>query len=309
MAETQRLKAGSEERGIRLDVFLTRRLPDLTRSQIQSLNRSGAVLIEGRREKAGYRLRGGEAVEVDLTPIQPRPLEAVELSLRVLFEDEDLAVVEKPAGLTVHPGAGTRSDTLVHGLLYHFQSLSQAGGEGRPGIVHRLDKFTSGLLVVARNDWAHSRLSRSFHDRAVEKTYLALVHGKPARPSGEISLRIGRDPRVRTRMRAHAQHGRTAYSSYRLLRQLPGFALLEVKIKTGRTHQIRVHLSAIGHPVVGDAVYGPEKHKTFVKKFGEPGRYLLHAAGLRFPHPRTGEWLQFESGLPADFEQILSRLG
>src|SRR6266702_2268784 len=181
-----KLQAGSDDRGLRLDVFLARRLENLTRSQIQLLNRSGAISIEGRQEKAGYKIRGGESIELDVRALEPAPLRPVQLPLQIYFEDQDLAVIEKPAGLVVHPGSGTSNGTIVHGLLFHFQNLSDIGGESRPGIVHRLDKKTSGLLIVAKNNVAHARLSKAFHDREVQKTYLALVHGRPAREMGTI---------------------------------------------------------------------------------------------------------------------------
>jgi len=302
------LRPGPEDRGLRLDIFLSRNLPQLTRSHIQTLNRSGAVRVAGRHEKSGYRIQGDEAVEVDLISTQNSTLEPRDIPLQVLYEDDDLAVIEKQAGLSVHPGAGTGSETLVHGLLFRFKSLSASGGEGRPGIVHRIDKWTSGLLVVAKNDQAHARLSRAFQDRTVQKTYLALVHGKPARAAGEISLNIGRDPGKRTRMKAQQVRGRVALSTYRTLENIRDFTLLEVKIKTGRTHQIRVHLSAIGNPVVGDDVYGERRYAEFIRKYGKPGRYFLHAAELQFTHPRTGVLMKFESSLPADLLTLLERI-
>src|SRR5215471_3236103 len=196
--------AGPDARGLRLDVFLAQHLKDLTRSQIQILNRSGAVRVDGRQDKAGYRLRGGETIEVDLQTLEPLPLTPEQIPLQIYFEDRDMAVIEKPAGLVVHPGSGMHESTLVHGLLFHFQNLSDAGGEARPGIVHRLDKKTSGLLIVAKNNMTHARLSRDFQDRKIQKTYLALVHGKPRRDTGTIELTVGRHPTVRTRMTVNA---------------------------------------------------------------------------------------------------------
>ena len=309
-----KLQAGPEDRGLRLDVFLAQRLENLTRSQIQLLNRSGAIRIEGHADKSGYRIRGGEIIEVDLHPFAPPSLMPEQIPLQIYFEDPDLAVVEKPAGLVVHPGSGTREATLVHGLLYHFQQLSSAGGEARPGIVHRLDKKTSGLLIVARNNVAHARLSRDFQERKIQKTYVALVHGKPRQQSGTIELSVGRHPTVRTRMtatRSHGGHsfkGRSAFTEYRILEEFRGFALLEVKIKTGRTHQIRVHLSAIGHPVVGDEVYGESSYRQFVKKYGPLNRYFLHATALRLNHPGTGEPLEFHSPLPSELQNLLQSI-
>jgi len=302
------LRPCPEDRGVRLDVFLTRHLAELTRSQIQTLIRNGSVLVENRAEKSGYRVRGDETVEVTQPPPQPSRLEPQDIPIKVVYEDEDLAVVEKPAGLSVHPGAGTGPTTLVNALLFRFGSLSGTVGATRPGIVHRLDKWTSGLLIVAKNDAAHARLSRSFQDREVSKTYIALVHGKPAKTSGDIDLTIARHPRVRTRMSAKPSGGRPARSSYRVLEVLPGFSLLEVKIHTGRTHQIRVHLSAIGHPVAGDDVYGQRRYAEFARN--NPGfqRYFLHAAELQFRHPRTGQALSFTSPLPPELLGHLERL-
>jgi 23S rRNA pseudouridine1911/1915/1917 synthase len=297
-----------DERGMRLDVFLARHLPQFTRSHIQALNRTGAVRVAGKEEKAGYRIRGDETVEVDLAPPSVSTLEPQPIPLKIVYEDEDLAVIDKPAGLSVHPGAGTGVATLVHALLFHFKKLSGAGGEARPGIVHRIDKGTSGLLVVAKNDEAHVGLSRQFQNRTVQKSYLALVHGKLKNPSGEISMNIGRHPTVRTRMSAQKGRGRTALSFYRTIEVIRDFSLLEVRIKTGRTHQIRVHLSALGHPVAGDDVYGEHRYAQFAKKYGKPGRYFLHAAELKFSQPRTGEPLEFRSALPEDLRALLERI-
>ena len=303
-----KLQAGPDDRGQRLDVFLAQRLDSLTRSQIQVLNRAGAILIEDRQEKTGYRLKGGETILVDLKPLQSAPLEPQQIPIRIHYQDDDIAVIEKPAGLVVHPGSGTGTQTLVHALLFHFRNLSSGGTPSRPGIIHRIDKWTSGLLVVAKNDRAHARLSSAFQERRVEKKYLALVHGALPRPAGDIDMNIGRHSRIRTRMAAHqptGSRGRSAQTSYRVLEKLPGFSLLEVEIKTGRTHQIRVHLSALGHPVVGDNVYGEAKYKQFVKKFGDPGRYFLHSAELRFDHPITGAPLRFHSPLPEELLRLI----
>jgi 23S rRNA pseudouridine1911/1915/1917 synthase len=300
-----KLQAEPDDRGLRLDVFLARRLKDITRSQIQMLNRSGAIQIEGRQDKAGYRIRGGETIEVNLQALKPVPLTPEQIPLQIHFEDQDLAVIEKPAGIVVHPGSGTKTGTVVHGLLFHFQNLSTAGGEGRPGIVHRLDKNTSGLLIVAKNNVAHARLSKAFHDRDIEKTYVALAHGKLPRPVGTIELSVSRHPTLRTKMAAGKTRGRSAHTEYRVLEQFRGFSLLEIRIKTGRTHQIRVHLSAIGHPVVGDDVYGERSYKEFVKKFDDFHRFFLHASSLRFTHPTTGVAMEFHSDLPPELQKLL----
>jgi 23S rRNA pseudouridine1911/1915/1917 synthase len=270
------------------------------------LNRSGAVRVEGRLDKAGYRIRGGETIEVDLDRTEPTSLTPEQIPLQIYFEDDDLAVIEKPAGIVVHPGSGSKTGTIAHGLLFHFQSLSTTGGASRPGIVHRLDKKTSGLLIVAKNNAAHARLSKAFHDRLVQKTYTALVHGRLSREIGRIELSIGRHPTRRTKMAAGKPGGRSAFTEYRVLEHFRGFSLLEIGIKTGRTHQIRVHLSAIGHPVVGDDVYGERHYKEFANKHGPLNRYFLHASDLRFAHPKTGERLKFHSSLPTELQKLLA---
>jgi 23S rRNA pseudouridine1911/1915/1917 synthase len=303
-----KLQAALDDRGLRLDVFLAQRLDNLTRSQIQALNRFGAIRIEGRQEKAGYKIRGGESIELDVRSLEPAPLRPEQLPLQVYFEDQDLAVIEKPAGIVVHPGSGRSTGTLVHGLLFHFQNLSDIGGESRPGIVHRLDRWTSGLIIVAKNNVAHARLSRAFQNHQIQKTYLALVHGKPRRASGTIELSIGRHPAIRTKMAAFPDRGRSAHTEYRVVQEFHGFSLLEVKIKTGRTHQIRVHLSAIGHPVVGDNVYGERHYSRFVERYGEIERYFLHAAELHFAHPTHEIRLEFHSPLPEELQKLLRRI-
>src|SRR5437867_235805 len=303
-----KLQAGPNDRGLRLDIFLSRHIEALTRSQIQLLNRSGAISIDGRLDKAGYRIRGGETIEVDLRAVEPAPITPEQIPLQIYFEDQDLAVIEKPAGLVVHPGSGTRGGTIANALLFHFQNLSDVGGEGRPGIVHRLDRKTSGLLIVAKNNIAHARLSAAFQNREIQKTYLALVHGKPARDTAAIELAVGRHPTLRTKMAAGRPRGRAAHTEYKVLEHYRGFALLELKIKTSRTHQIRVHLSTIGHPVVGDDVYGERAYKEFVKKFGPLDRYFLHAAYLRFHHPSTKQSMEFHSRLPSQLQKLLESI-
>jgi 23S rRNA pseudouridine1911/1915/1917 synthase len=235
-------------------------------------------------------------------------LKPEQIPLQIHYEDEHLAVIEKPAGLVVHPGAGTRSGTVAHGLLFHFQNLSDTGGELRPGIVHRIDKWTSGLLLVAKNNSTHAKLSKAFQERQIQKTYLALVHGALPKSTATIELPIGRHTTIRTRMAARPGRGRAAHTEYRVLERFRDFSLLEVKIRTGRTHQIRVHLSAIGHPVVGDDVYGERHYAQFSKKYGKLGRYFLHAACLKLSHPVTGKSLEFHSGLPPELNYFLKRI-
>lgn len=302
------LQAGPDDRGLRLDVFITRYIENLTRSQVQLLNQSGAIQVDGRQEKAGYRIRGSESIEVTLKPSDQSSLEPQHIPIQIHYEDADLAVIDKPAGMVVHPGSGTKGGTLVHALLFHFQNLSDMAGEGRPGIVHRLDKKTSGLMVVAKNNVAHARLSKAFHERQVRKTYLALVHGKPKEPSGSVDFNIARHSSIRTRMAAQRTRGRRALSEYRILKEYRGYTLLEVEIKTGRTHQIRVHLSAIGHPVVGDDVYSERSYQEFTKKHGPLGRFFLHSASLQFTHPTTGVDLEFHSALPDELQKVLESI-
>ena len=296
------------QQGLRLDVFLSRHFTTLTRSRIQALNRAGAIQVDGQRQKAGYRLRGGEVVEIVFngsgpsSDVRPEPI-----PLEIIYEDDDVAVVEKSAGIVVHPAAGNQTGTLVHSLLYHFGHLSAAGGKDRPGIVHRLDKWTSGLMVIAKSDPAHVRLAGDFQERRVQKTYIALVHGRLARQRGTVELGIGRHPSVRTRMAARVQ-GRPARTEYVVMELLPGFSLLRLKMRTGRTHQIRVHLSAIGHPVVGDRTYGRRRHRNFAGKYPRTERFFLHASELCFLHPTTRAEMRFCSPLPAAFAQLLEEI-
>ena len=303
-----RFEIGAEARGTRLDVFLSEAVPELTRSQLQALNRRGGVRVDGRTEKAGYRLRGGELVEVDPESPESSSLEPESIPLDIHYEDAYLAVVEKPAGMVVHPGAGNRRGTLVHALMARFPELSDAGGIQRPGIVHRIDKGTSGLLVVAKTNLAHERLSSSFQARRVKKSYLALVHGRPPSDSGTIELAIGRHPSARTRMAVRRKGGRSARSDYRVVEQSPRFSLLEIRIHTGRTHQIRVHMGALGSPIVGDSTYGEKAYRELIQRDGKLGRLFLHASGLELPHPVNEETLRCVSPLPGELRSFWKML-
>jgi len=292
------------EAGKRLDVFLRERFPDYSRSRLQQWIKAGHVEVEGRPAKASTVLRGGEKVEV--RPQEPPPLKAFPepLPLKVIYEDADVIVVEKPAGMVVHAGAGMRAGTLVNALLYRFGQLPGAD-QLRPGIVHRLDRYTSGLLLVARRDRAHEKLRQQFTSRLIEKYYLALVHGEFEEDSGKIEKPIARDPRRRTRMTARLPQGRPALTYYWVRERLRGFTLLEVRIITGRTHQIRAHLASIGHPVVGDPVYGAPRQ---IPGMPPLGRYFLHAWKLGFRQPTTGEWITVESPLPPELDHWLTQL-
>ena len=289
--------------GERLDVFVARRLPELTRSRVRRLIDAGLVAIDGRpAAKAGVRLEPGQAVRLTLPPPAPSELEPEPIPLRIVYEDDDLLVVDKPAGMTVHPSPGHSRHTLVHAVLAHCPNLSGIGGEGRPGIVHRLDKDTSGLIIVAKHDAAHVSLARQLKERRVEKTYLALVEGRVEPKAGVIDGPIGRHPRHRKKM-AVVERGREARTRYRLLREVDGRSLVEVRPETGRTHQIRVHLASIGHPVVGDALYGGKGWAA-----SSLGRQFLHAQRLAFRHPRTGDRLELEAPLAEDLQEALAKL-
>src|SRR5689334_4866362 len=250
-------------------------------------------------------MRGGESIDVEPAGLPPLHATPEDIPLTILYEDDDLVAIDKPAGMVVHAGAGVHSGTLVNALLHRFGTLSGVGGAMRPGIVHRLDRFTSGVLLVAKNDAAHQRLAAQFSGRKVEKVYLALVHGAVKRESGRIERPIARDPLRRTRMTARLGEGREAWSEYRVLRRFDRFTFLEVRIGTGRTHQIRVHLASIGHPVAGDTLYGASK-----KVEGRPAleRYFLHSHRIRFERPSDGEVISLVSKLPPELEAWMTGL-
>lgn len=283
----------SELAGLRIDQFVATHRPTLSRARVQALLKSGHITLNGAEAKASARLRAGDLVRVAEPPPVSAEIEAQDIPLEVLFEDGDFIVINKPAGLVVHPAAGNRDGTLVNALLHHCRELSGVGGVERPGIVHRLDKDTTGCLVAAKNDMAHRSLVRQFSGRSVSKIYLALVSGRLGRQSGEVNAPIGRHPVHRKKM-AVVERGRPAQTGWRVLRELPSGSLVECTLHTGRTHQIRVHLKHLGHPLLGDEVYG---------KRGNFPRQMLHAWKLAFAHPRTGELLSFQSPIPPDFVQ------
>jgi len=299
------LIAGAEDAGKRLDMFLHEALPEFSRSRLQAWIKSEQILVDGQTTRASYVLRGGERISVTLAELPPLKAEPEDLPVKILYEDADVIVVNKAAGMVVHAGAGHGRGTLVNALLHHFGTLSAVNGDLRPGIVHRLDRDTSGVLVVARTDQAHQSLAAQFHGRVVEKTYLALVHGRMKQPQGRIATPISRDPVRRTRMTARLATGRAALTEYRVLEQLNKFSYLEVRIGTGRTHQIRVHLASIGHPVVGDRLYGAP---AAIPELPVLNRFFLHAHRLRFRSPSTGEWIAVESPLPAELAAFIEAL-
>jgi len=309
MVEHRRFIVGGEDAGFRLDLYLSARLPELSRTRVQELIAEGRVKVNGATVKPAHRIAADEIIEADILPRPPLKAVPEDISLEVLYEDDDLIVVNKPAGMVVHAGAGAARGTLVNALLHRGGALSAAGGPLRPGIVHRLDRGTSGVLVVARNDAAHRHLGEEFRARRVQKTYLALVHGRLAQERGTIGLPIGRDLRRRTRMTARRQGGREARTDWRVLLRLDGFTLVEVDLHTGRTHQIRVHFSALRHPVVGDTLYGAPREVRAARESLPPlGRNFLHAARIALVHPRTGRPLVVGAPLPAELREYLERL-
>ena len=282
------------EARLRLDQFLAKRLPEFSRSRLQQLIRDRFVRLNNSTTRPRHIVRGGDKIELTEPPPEKIEILPEAIPLEILFEDDDLIIINKPAGLVVHPGAGHREHTLVNALLNHCAALSGIGGKERPGIVHRLDKETSGCLVVAKNDLTHRDLSKQFAARTVEKIYLALVAGKLPKTAGVIEEKIGRHPVHRKRMSATTLRGRAAKTEYRVVRSSDRASLVECRLYSGRTHQIRVHLQHLGHPVLGDKVYAPRLTKDFP-------RQMLHAWKLGFRHPRTEEWKSFEAPLPDDF--------
>ena len=305
--EEKRFKV--EEGGKRLDIYLREKL-DFSRSLIQEWIKEGRVMVPGRKVTPHYRVREGDEIVVSIPPLSPQP-EPEEIPLPIIYQDEDIVVINKPPGLIVHPAGKRRKGTLVNALLYYFpNSLSRLGGETRRGLVHRLDKGTSGVMIVARNDISHERVARQFQERKVKKVYLALVWGEPEKEEGEIFAPVGRDLRNRKKMSIYSPHGKTAFTKFRVKERFPGVAFLEVYPLTGRTHQIRVHLSSIGHPIVGDELYGGKKFSGSVlemlrKKINRP---LLHAYQITFLHPKSGKEMTFTAPLPEDFKTVLGFL-
>ncbi|NQT91264.1 MAG: RluA family pseudouridine synthase [Lentisphaerae bacterium] len=300
-----KLTPADSDSGIRLDVFLSRHVPEMSRSRLQSLIRDGHVTVDGGQARPHDKVRKGMQVLVRKPEPRPSGLHPEDIPIDALFEDTDVIVINKEAGLVVHPAAGHDSGTLVHGLLHRCPDLAGVGGEIRLGIVHRLDKDTSGVMVVAKNDEALRKLAEQFKEGSVHKEYLALVWGAPVPPAGTVKTLIGRSRHDRKKMSANPPRGREAVTEYATEKTWPGCSLLRVRIRTGRTHQIRVHLTHLGHPVVGDKQYGRRGRAS-----GGPraSRQMLHAETLGFTHPRTGERVRFAAPVPADMAAVLEEL-
>lgn len=316
MERTRRITVPPDLPSERLDRFLAASCPDLTRSQIQKLIADGQVCVEDRPAKAGNRLKGGETLTLTVPPPVVTEIQAQPIPLNILFQDRHLMVIDKPAGLVVHPAPGHRDDTLVNALLFHCRDLSGIGGELRPGIVHRLDKDTSGVLLATKSDQAHQHLAKQFKDHSIHRTYLALVHGLVQNNEGVVDRPIGRHPVHRKKMSSHSRSGRSAVTRWKVLRRFDRdrLSLLELRLQTGRTHQIRVHFSEMHLPLVGDPVYGSRGRsnalvdltlRQLVKKLD---RQALHARTLGFIHPETGAAMEFTSPIPEDMACILRYL-
>jgi len=298
-----------------VDRVVAAHCPDLSRTRVQELIDTANVLLNGKPAKASQRLRGGERITVTAEPRPPIRAEAEDIPLQILYEDDDVLAIDKPAGMIVHAGAGNHKGTLVNALLGRGQSLSQGGDILRPGIVHRLDKETSGIILVAKNDVAHAKLGEAFRNRKVKKTYIALVEGHFDHATGIIDLAIARDPKRRVRMTARRSlilaGAREARTDWRALARIGPTTLLEVQLHTGRTHQIRVHFSALHHPVVGDTLYGAASHLTVDKHPLSPldaDRNFLHAARLGFAQPTSGAWIDLKAPLPTPLKAFLHQL-
>ena len=307
MGNPQISRIGPEHAGVRLDTYLASQFEGWSRARLKRLIENEDVLVNGKTAKPSYKLREQDEIEVELVAPATEAFAPENIPLEIVYEDETLVVVNKPAGLVVHPAAGNPSGTLANALAYHFQQLP--GSSARPGIVHRLDRDTSGLLVVAKTETALENLSDQFRDRTVFKSYVALVHGRMASDSGKIDQPLARDPSNRTRM-AVVRAGRQALTLYRVRRRFERFTLLDVELKTGRTHQIRVHLAWLKHPVVGDEVYGGGRDNTIQDpqlraRVRNLKRHFLHAEKLGFTHPATNQFMKFESPLPAELSDLL----
>jgi 23S rRNA pseudouridine1911/1915/1917 synthase len=305
------LTVSPSDSSVRIDAYLALKIAGWSRARLQRLIQDEDVLVNGEPTKTSYRIRPGDQIEIELVSPDPESFAPENIPLDIVYEDDSLVVVNKPAGLVVHPAAGVHSGTLANALAYHFEQLSERGGKIRPGIVHRLDKDTSGLMVIAKTEEVHEHLANQFRAREVSKLYLALVHGVVQSDSGRIEQPVGRDPRNRTKMAVIK--GREALTLYRVKQRYGAFTLLQVELKTGRTHQIRVHLAWLKHPVVGDETYGGGRDNTVrdpkirirIKKLA---RQFLHAEQLGFVHPKSGQQMRFTSSLPSELMGLLTVL-
>lgn len=292
-----------ENQQMRLDKYLAEQFPEQTRSYLQKLIKEGQVLVNGKSVKSGYQLSRGDEVSVNIPEPKELDVEPQKMDLDIVYEDEDVILINKPKGMVVHPAPGHTTDTLVNGLLYHCKdNLSGINGVARPGIVHRIDRDTTGILIVCKNDMSHNSIAAQLKEHSINRRYRALVHGNLKEDSGTIEGPIGRHPVDRKKMAINERNGKPAVTHYTVLERFGNYTLIECKLETGRTHQIRVHMSSIGHPLVGDEVYGPAKCP-----FKLQGQ-CLHAMVLGFVHPRTGEYMEFSADLPEYFEELLRKL-
>lgn len=301
MLETVTYQA--DQTGERLDVFLVRQQPDFSRAHVQKLLRDGGALVDGRVRKANYKLNGNEIITLTIPEAEPVEIKAEDIPLDILYEDEDIIVVNKARGMVVHPASGVNTGTLVHALLFHCHDLSGINGEIRPGIVHRLDKDTSGVMVCAKNDKAHINLAEQIRTKSAHRIYQAVVHGNIKEEAGIIKGDIGRHLTDRKKMAIVQENGKSAVTHFKVLERFGDYTLVECQLETGRTHQIRVHMTSIGHPLVNDPKYGPRKTTPFAI-----AGQALHSLLLTLRHPSTGAEMQFEAPLPEDMEKILTAL-
>ena len=292
-----------EDQQMRLDKYLAEQFPEQTRSYLQKLIKDGEVLVNGKNVKTGYQLSKGDEVSVNIPEPKELDVEPQKMDLDIVYEDDDVILINKPKGMVVHPAPGHTTDTLVNGLLYHCKdNLSGINGVARPGIVHRIDRDTTGILIVCKNDMSHNSIAAQLKDHSINRRYRALVHGNLKDDTGTIEGPIGRHPIDRKKMAINERNGKPAVTHYTVLERFGNYTLIECKLETGRTHQIRVHMTSIGHPLVGDEVYGPAKCPF--KLQGQS----LHAMVLGFVHPRTGEYMEFSADLPEYFEDLLRKL-
>lgn len=302
ISNTPVFEVSTDEQSIRLDVLLTKRFPELSRSHLQKLIADGLVTVNGKKAKANYKAQAQDSIGITFPEAKPVKIMAESIPLDIIYEDSDMIVVNKPRGMVVHPAAGNYQGTLVNALLEHCKDLSGINGEIRPGIVHRLDKDTSGVMVAAKNDRSHLNLAEQIKNRTASRKYLAIVHGNIAEEQGIVNAPIGRHTSDRKKMAVTFSNSKAAITRFRVVERFVNFTLVECKLQTGRTHQIRVHMQYIGHPVVGDPKYGPEK-----KRFAIDGQ-ALHSAELSLKHPSTGEAMVFAAPIPSDMSNILKQL-